>query len=187
VLETLAGDGFQKSHSDAYAVIRYYTAYLKAHFPVDFMAALLSCDSGNADQITDLIDEATLMGISIQGRDILKSREALTPDVEESNGYILFGLSAIKGPYVDVMDFMGRIDVRVVSKQVLEVRIFSVAFDGVDYHRKDLLEYSPTAMQEASTMQHDASMGQMQLCDKLGPAAKGSRTQISTISNPMSN
>jgi DNA polymerase III alpha subunit len=82
------------------------------------MAALLSYDSGDADQITDLIGEASLMGISIQGRDILTSREALTPDVEESHGYILFGLSAIKRPYVNVMDFMGRIDVRVVNKRV---------------------------------------------------------------------
>ncbi|MDR2629024.1 MAG: DNA polymerase III subunit alpha [Puniceicoccales bacterium] len=203
VLEKFAGYGFNKSHSDAYAVIGYYTAYLKAHFPVEFMAALLSCDSGTADKIRDLIAEATRMGISVLGPDINKSGEVFTPYVEGNDGYILFGLSAIKGlgdvaaksilserdqngPYMDFMDFMRRIDVRVVNKRVLEVLILTGAFDVFGYDRKHLLEYLPTAMQEAATMQQDVSMGQMQLFDMLGPAERDGRAQIPTTSNPMS-
>ncbi|MDR1890995.1 MAG: DNA polymerase III subunit alpha [Puniceicoccales bacterium] len=203
VLEKFAGYGFNKSHSDAYAVIGYYTAYLKAHFPVEFMAALLSCDSGNADKIRDLIAEATRMGISVMGPDINKSGEAFTPYVEGNDGYILFGLSAIKGlgdvaaknilserdqngPYVDFMDFMKRVDVRVVNKRVQEVLILTGAFDVFGNDRKHLMEYLPTAMQEAATMQQDASMGQMQLFDVLGTAEKDGRMQIPTKSSPMS-
>jgi DNA polymerase-3 subunit alpha len=203
VLEKFAGYGFNKSHSDAYAVIGYYTAYLKAHFPVEFMAALLSCDSGNADKIKDLIGETTRMGIPILGPDVNKSREAFTPYVEENDGYILFGLSAVKGlgdvaaknilserdqngPYVNFMDFMKRIDVRVVNKRVLEVLILTGAFDVFGHDRKHLMEYLPAAMQEAATMQQDASMGQMQLFDTFGVAKEGRQEQIPTTSNPMS-
>jgi DNA polymerase-3 subunit alpha len=163
VMEKCAGYGFNKSDSDAYAVIGYYIAYLKTHCPVEFMAALLSCDSGNADKIRGLIAEATRIGISVMGPDINQSGQAFTPYVERNDGYILFGLSAIKGfdnvavknipserdqndPYVDFMDFLKRVDVRVVNKRVQEVLILTGAFDLFGHDRKHLMEYLPTAM-----------------------------------------
>jgi DNA polymerase-3 subunit alpha len=182
ILEKFAGYGFNKSHSDAYAVIGYYTAYLKAHFPVEFVAAMLSCDSGNAEKIRTIIAEATRMGISIFGPDVNGSGEGFTPCMEGDSGYILFGLAAIKGVgdiaagniidergrngrYRDFGDFINRVDPRIVNRRVLEVLILTGSFDNFGCDRKHLMEYLPTAMQEAATMQRDRSVGQMQLFD----------------------
>ncbi|MDR1595341.1 MAG: DNA polymerase III subunit alpha [Puniceicoccales bacterium] len=203
ILEKFAGYGFNKSHSDAYAVIGYYTAYLKAHFPVEFVAAMLSCDSGNADKIRDLIAEATRMGISVFGPSINESEEEFTPHVEGNSGYILFGLSAVKGvgdvaaknillernrdgPYKDFANFMGRVDSRVVNKRVLEALILTGAFDDFGYDRKHLIEHLPAAMQEAATMQSDKSKGQMQLFDTIQSPATSISQEISTASPSMS-
>jgi DNA polymerase-3 subunit alpha len=203
ILEKFAGYGFNKSHSDAYALIGYYTAYLKAHFPVEFMAAMLSCCSGNADKIRDLIAEATRMGISIFGPDINKSGEEFTPHMEGNSGYILFGLSAIKGvgdvaaknilsvrekdgPYENFMHFMHRVDPRIVNKRVLEVLILTGAFDSFGHDRKHLMEYLPAAMQESATVQQDKSRGQMQLFDGCESDADDVKPQISAASPKMS-
>ncbi|MDR3144606.1 MAG: DNA polymerase III subunit alpha [Puniceicoccales bacterium] len=196
LLEKFAGYGFNKSHSDAYAVIGYHTAYLKAHFPIEFMAALLSCDSGNADKIRSLIAEATRMGIAVVGPDINKSEEEFTPYIVDGGGYILFGLAAIKGVgdtaaksilsersksghFSDFTDFINRIDPRVVNKRVLEVLTLTGAFDNFGNDRKHLMEYLPMAMQEAATAQLDKSKGQMQLFDAFDAAGERTTDQIS--------
>jgi DNA polymerase-3 subunit alpha len=198
LLEKFAGYGFNKSHSDAYAVIGYHTAYLKAHFPIEFMAALLSCDSGNAEKIRSLIAEATRMGIPVVGPDINKSGEEFTPHISGDLGYILFGLAAIKGvgdsaagnilsergrngPFMDFMDFINRVDPRLVNKRVLEALILTGAFDNFDCDRKHLVEYLPSAMQRAAAAQRDRAMGQMQLfgtsdAPANGDAARGAAT-----------
>lgn len=205
VLEKFAGYGFNKSHSDAYAVIGYYTAYLKAHFPVEFIAALLSCDSNNADKIRDLLAEAARMNISVFGPDINQSGEEFTPHIANDNGYILFGLSAIKGvgeiaaknilsernangPFTDFINFLNRVDNRIVNKRVLESLILTGAFDTFNYDRKHLIEYLPTAMQEVATLQRDKACGQMQLFDMLDSKNQQTvtTTQIQTSSTPMS-
>jgi DNA polymerase-3 subunit alpha len=159
------------------------------------MAAMLSCCSGNADKIRDLIAEATRMGISIFGPNINKSGEEFTPHVEGNSGYILFGLSAIKGvgdiaaknilsertqggSYADFNDFIGRVDSRVVNKRVLEALVLTGAFDDFGYDRKHLIEHMPSAMQEAATMQRDKSKGQMQLFDTF-------QSQTETIGQPI--
>ncbi|MDR2737805.1 MAG: DNA polymerase III subunit alpha, partial [Puniceicoccales bacterium] len=203
ILEKFAGYGFNKSHSDAYAVIGYYTAYLKAHFSVEFMAAMLSCFSGNADKLRDIIAETARMGIAISGPDVNESGEEFTPHVGQDAGHILFGLAAIKGvgdvaaksilleraangPYGNFIDFVGRTDPRVVNKRILEVLVLTGAFDRFGCDRKHLIEYLPTAMQEAATMQRDVSMGQMQLFDAVESQSDGENSQIPTASPPMS-
>lgn len=205
VLEKFAGYGFNKSHSDAYAVIGYYTAYLKSHFPVEFMAALLSCDMGNADKIRDLLAEASRMEISVFGPDINQSGEEFTPHIVGNDGYILFGLSAIKGvggiaaqnilaerekngPYRDFMDFLYRVDSRIVNKRVLESLILTGAFDCFKNDRKHLIEFLPTAIQEAATIQNDKAKGQIQLFDIFEDSLQNAHSQVAidTSSEPMS-
>jgi DNA polymerase-3 subunit alpha len=203
ILEKFAGYGFNKSHSDAYALIGYYTAYLKAHFPVEFMAAMLSCCSGNADKIRDLIAEATRMGVPIFGPDVNRSGEEFTPHADRGSGYILFGLSAIKGIgdiaaksilaeragggfYAGFMDFMNRVDPRVVNKRVLEALILAGAFDSFGNDRKHLVEHLPTAMQEAAAMQLDKTKGQMQLFGSGGSADEIRNQPIPAGTVPMS-
>jgi DNA polymerase-3 subunit alpha len=142
LIDKFGGYGFNKSHSAAYAMIAYQTAYLKAHYPVEFMAALLTEDMGNQDKTIKNIAECREMGIGI-----------LPPDVNESQasfsvvgGRIRFGLAAVKnvgvkaveyvieervsnGPYRDLMDFCARVDGSKVNRRVIESLILCGAFD----------------------------------------------------------
>jgi DNA polymerase-3 subunit alpha len=138
-----AGYGFNKSHSAAYAVIAYQTAYLKANFPAEFMAANLTNEihSADKDKLSVCIDEARKMGLSIDPPDINHSGKVFT--VVE--GRIVYGFLGIKGlgdgsaeeiircrkdgPYKDLMDFLNRVDIKAVGKRVIEILIISGAFD----------------------------------------------------------
>ena len=184
VLEKFAGYGFNKSHSDSYAIIGYRTAYLKAHFPIEFMAALMSCDLGNADKIEFFIAEAERMGIPILGPDVNVSRAVFTPYVSDSESSIRFGLSAIKGVgdvaseniiterdtygrFTDFFDFAKRVDMRVVNKRVFESLILSGAFDKFGHDRKHLMDSLPNIMSEVSALDKEKNTGQVQLFDML--------------------
>jgi len=153
--------GFNKSHSAAYALIAYQTAYLKAHYRVEFMAALLTCDMENTDKIVRYIGECQDMGIEI-----------LPPDVNESykdftviGNKIRFGLAAVKnvgggavesiisereerGSFKDIFDFCQRVDLRKVNKRVLESLIKCGAFDFTGDHRSQMM----AALNEAIEM-----------------------------------
>src|SRR5690606_178047 len=94
LLNKIAQYGFNKSHSAAYAVVAYQTAYLKANYPVEFMAAVLTAELGNAEKVAHFIDEALAMGIEVQGPDVNESRENYAP---VAGGKIRFGLAGIKG------------------------------------------------------------------------------------------
>jgi DNA polymerase-3 subunit alpha len=133
--------GFNKSHSAAYGFVAYQTAYLKAHYPVEFMTANLTCDMGDTDRIVTLIEECRAMGISILPPDINKSEREFKID----GGSIRFGLEAVKGvgsaaievilqergkaPFVSFEDFLQRVDSRKVNKKVVESLIKAGAFD----------------------------------------------------------
>ncbi|MEO1923307.1 MAG: DNA polymerase III subunit alpha [Nautiliaceae bacterium] len=149
LIEKFAGYGFNKSHSAAYAMITYQTAYLKKYFPTEFFAALLTYEADNTDKIARYIDEAKSLGIEVLPPDVQKSNAQFTP-VEDK---ILFGLSAIKGvgakaiesivqnrPFKDLEDFILKIDTSKVNKKVLEQLIKSGAMDSFGYSRKTLLE-----------------------------------------------
>lgn len=182
VLEKFAGYGFNKSHADAYAVIGYRTAYLKAHFPVEFMAALMSCDLGNADKIEIFINESARMEIPVLGPDVNQSLCDFTPYVSNDKRYIRFGLSAIKGvgdvaatniiserekggKFKDFIDFSQRVDTRVVNKRVFESLILSGAFDSFGIDRQHLLNSLPNVLQEANNAQKEKLSGQTSLFD----------------------
>src|SRR5690606_16591821 len=133
LLNKFAQYGFNKSHSAAYAVVAYQTAYLKANYPVEFMAAVLTAELGNAEKVSHFIAECESMGLTVLGPDVNESRESFTPVGEK----IRFGLAGIKGvgeqaaqkiieereangPFKDFEDFIARVDSRALNKRVLE-------------------------------------------------------------------
>ena len=159
ILNKFAGYGFNKSHSAAYAVISYQTGFLKANYPVQFMAAVLSSELGNADKVAHFIDEALAMGIPVLGPDVNESRESFTPVVDPNAattaGKIRFGLAGIKGvgegaaqkiisereaggPYRDFADFLLRVDTRAINRRVLENLVATGAFDFSGAGREEL-------------------------------------------------
>jgi len=144
LMEEFAGYGFNKSHSCAYALLAYQTAYMKTHYPVEFMAALLTSEAGNSEKVVKYINEARGMGISIFPPDVNESDLYFTP-VGES---IRFGLAAIKnvgentakairesrlkqGEFASLYDFCERIDSRFLNKRVFESLIKSGALDSI--------------------------------------------------------
>jgi DNA polymerase-3 subunit alpha len=191
ILEKFAEYGFNKSHSAAYAILSYRTAYLKANFPVEFMAAILSNELGDADKVSHFVGEATSLGIAVLGPDINQSRENFTPlpdlsptATPSAPGSIRFGLGAIKGvgdaaagkileerdargPYADFSDFVRRVDGRLVNRRVLECLIRAGAFDFTKADRQHLLDSLDAALSEAASHQKDQAAGQGSLFDML--------------------
>jgi len=146
--------GFNKSHSVAYSILAYHTAYLKAHYALEFMTSQLNCRYGDMDEMVLLINECKRMKISLSLPDINECYSEFTIN-EKSDKEILFGLSAIKnvgrvaveniikertekGPYKSFIDFCSRIDARVVNKKTVEALIFAGAFDSLEKNRKKL-------------------------------------------------
>jgi len=177
LMEKFAGYGFNKSHSAAYALIAYQTAWLKAHYPAEFMAAVLSSDMDNTDKVQLFIDEVKRMGLTIHPPHINTSVYAFTVnDAHE----IVYGLGAIKGagesaieiivqtrdsggPYHDLFDFCQRMDLRKVNKRVLEGLVQSGAMDNFGQDRGVLLATLEQAVQLAELENKNQSMGQLDL------------------------
>jgi DNA polymerase-3 subunit alpha len=171
------------SHSVAYSVVAYHTAYLKAHYPAEFMAALLSSQIGDTESVIKYIAEAREMGIEI-----------LPPDVNESNfkftvigdKRIRFGLGAVRnvgrgaidsilaakqdGPFTSLFEFCERVDLRLCNRRVFEALIQSGALDALGGHRAQLIAALDAAISEAGLKQEEASIGQGSLFGDLGPA-----------------
>jgi len=149
LIEKFAGYGFNKSHSAAYAMITYQTAWLKTYYPTEFFAALLTYEADNNEKIAKYIEEAKSLEIEVLPPDVQKSNLEFTP----IDNKILFGLSAIKGvgskaiesivanrPFKDLEDFILKVDTSKVNKKVLEQLIKSGAMDSFGYTRKTLLQ-----------------------------------------------
>ncbi len=194
ILEKFAQYGFNKSHSAAYAMLSYRTAYLKANYPVQFMAALLSCELGNADKVSHFIEECAAMELPVAGPDVNQSRENFTPVVESGDtATILFGLGAIKGvgdgaaqhiiaereasgPFSGFHDFATRLDGKVANKRVMEALIKTGAFDALGEERGYLLYHLESTLKEVADLQRDRARGQGSLFDLMEeppPAAFG--------------
>ncbi|MEO0796573.1 MAG: DNA polymerase III subunit alpha [Verrucomicrobiota bacterium] len=202
ILEKFAQYGFNKSHSAAYAMLSYRTAYLKANFPTEFMAAVLSSELGNADKVSHFIEEAESMKIEVLGPDINESREMFTPVQgeqtqkadDDQTGRIRFGMSAIKGvgdaaakviladrdangPFEDFHDFASRVDLKAVNRRVVECLIKTGAFDYSKIDRQHLLESLEGILAEVADLQKDRESGQANLFDLLGaPEAETTST-----------
>jgi DNA polymerase-3 subunit alpha len=169
LMEQFAGYGFNKSHSAAYAVLAYRTAYLKAHYPQYFMAAILTSERGNQEKVVKYINECREMGISVLPPDINTSDVNFTP----TQHGIRFGLTAIKNvgesaiisivankPFDSIFDFCERVDLRNVNKRVVESLIKAGAFDSVNPDRALLYNNIDRAMDWGQRKQREREVGQ---------------------------
>lgn len=176
MIEKFAGYGFNKSHSTAYGAVAYQTAYLKAHYPQEFMAALLSCELGETDKLIEHVDDCRRMGIVILPPDINVG------DVEFSvlGDKLTFGLGAIKGvgegaigaivaernqngPFKDIFAITERCDPRHVTKGVLELLVKAGACDSLGGRRSQQFSVIERAVQGAASIQRDKQRGQKNL------------------------
>ena len=178
LMEKFAGYGFNKSHSAAYALVAYQTAWLKAHFPAAFMAAVLSSDMDNTDKVVVLIEECREMKLTIRPPDINLSEHKFTVN---DQGEIVYGLGAIKGVgesavedviinernqngfYTGLYDLCKRVDLRKVNRRVLEALIKAGAFDSINPCRASHLAELPTALKVAEQHGKNAQTGQNDL------------------------
>ena len=169
LMEQFAGYGFNKSHSAAYAVLAYHTAYLKAHYPNYFMAAILTSERGSQEKIVKYINECREMGIGVLAPDVNVSDVFFTP----SPSGIRFGMAAIKNvgesaissivsgkPFKSLFDFCERVDSRTVNKRVIESLIKAGAFDTVDINRSLLYGNIDRAMDWGQRKQREREIGQ---------------------------
>jgi DNA polymerase-3 subunit alpha len=183
------GYGFNKSHSAAYALIGYQSAYLKAHYTPEFVAALLSSeveDGNKRDILVQHIDDARRLGVQVMPPNVNTDHV----DFTVADGRILFGLVAIKGlgrgaaedivrardangPFKDVFDFCERIDHRIVSRAAIEKLIKAGAFDCWGARRCPLMLVLPKALQGAGELQQDRRHGQRNFFDGLSGLASG--------------
>ncbi len=187
LIEKFAGYGFNKSHSVAYALLAYQTAWLKAHYPEAFMAAVLSCDMEHTDKVVSFIDECAGIGL-----------EVLAPDVNESNfaftvagpGTIRYGLGAIKGVgegaveaivgergrgggFRDLVDLCRRVDLRLAGKRTLEAMLKAGCFDGFGRTRASLAAALPAAIQLGEQRTRAFAAGQDDLFGGLAEPSPG--------------
>ena len=170
--------GFNKSHSAAYALVAYHTAYLKAHYPAQFMAALMSMETHDSDRLMGKLHECREMGIGIDPPDINRSMR----DFSVAEGRIVFGLSAIKGvgegaieqilaarteakAFASMYELCEAVDLRQVNKRVLEALAKAGAFDRLGGHRAQHLAVVEPAMERASQIQRDRASGQSNMFD----------------------
>lgn len=185
-IETFGRYGFPKGHSVAYSILSYQTAWLKAHYPADFMAALLSSQIGDTDGVVKYIGAARELGLDV-----------LPPDVNES-GYrftvvgdrrLRFGLGAIRNvgrgaidsivaarrnaPFTSLFDLCARVDLRLANKRVFEALINSGALDGLGGHRAQLQAVLDRALHEAALHQYEVATGQGSLFGGHATSANG--------------
>jgi len=172
LMEMFAAYGFNKSHSAAYALIAYQTAYLKAHYPVEFMAALLTEDMENTDKVIKNIGEVRAMGVKVLPPDINASARSFTVADE----VMRFGLGAVKGvgaaaldsiqevrkdkPFESLQDFCERVDLRKVNKRVGEVLIKCGAFDSLGGNRAQFFAALEESMEIGQRLQRELESGQ---------------------------
>jgi DNA polymerase-3 subunit alpha len=191
LVEKFAGYGFNKSHSAAYGLVSYQTAWLKTHYPAPFMAAVLSADMHNTDKVVTLIEECRSMKLRIVAPDVNNSEFKFTVD---DDGRIVYGLGAIKGvgegpveaivecrgdgPFKDLFDFCARVELKKINKRTLEALIRGGALDrlgpyfsdepkayqaGIDLNRAVLLTALEEAVQAAEQTARSAESGHMDL------------------------
>ncbi|WP_419239337.1 DNA polymerase III subunit alpha [Photobacterium leiognathi] len=174
LVEKFAGYGFNKSHSAAYALVSYQTLWLKAHYPAEFMAAVMTADMDNTDKIISLVDECHRMNLKLLPPDVNKGLYRFNVDDE---GAVVYGIGAVKGVgegpieniisarekgghFKDLFDFCARIDTKKVNKRVLEKLIKSGAMDRLGPNRAAMLATLDDAIKAASQHHQAEAFGQ---------------------------
>ncbi|HVR02145.1 MAG TPA: DNA polymerase III subunit alpha, partial [Polyangia bacterium] len=196
LMEKFAGYGFNRSHSAAYGLLTYQTAYLKRYFPVEFYAALLTCDKDDTDAVVKFISEAKSAGLSVLRPDVNESDKDFsvveTEENEKKKKVIRFGLGAVKGvgegavdvvkqarddggPFLSIFDFCKRVDGRKVNRKVLEALVKAGAFDGIaqknGVSRARLFCAIDMATERAAEAQRERESGQTSLLSLFGGGA----------------
>ncbi|WP_020408275.1 DNA polymerase III subunit alpha [Hahella ganghwensis] len=183
LVEKFAGYGFNKSHSAAYALVSYQTAWLKQHYPAPFMAAVLTADMQNTDKVVTLIEECRRMKLELVLPDVNNSQYTFTVD---DDNRIVYGLGAVKGlgegpiqsildaradggPFRDLFDFCKRVDLRRVNKRALEALIRSGAMDKLGPGRARMMASINEAVQRADQHARNENAGMMDLFGEVVP------------------
>lgn len=193
-METFARYGFNRSHSAAYALVSYQTAWLKTHYSVEFMAALMSSEMGDTDKVIKNLAECREQGV-----------EVLPPDVNEGGARftvvgerIRFGLSAVKnvgekaveairetrehtGPFKSLFDFCRRVDLKVVNRRVVESLVKCGAFDSTGVYRARLMAALDDALKAGQSSQRDRDSSQFGMFDMLEAPAKDSMDAYESV------
>jgi len=187
LMEQFAGYGFNKSHSAAYAYLAFVTAYLKAHYPVDFMAALLTSETGNTAKVVKYINECREMGITVLQPDVNASDWSFTPDSSAPEGRgIRFGLGAVKnlgpnaveairaareklGRFLSIYEFCEHVDLSSINRRMIESLIRAGAVDTLEGTRAQLFAATEGAMEAGQRAWRDRECGQGGLFGDLTP------------------
>jgi DNA polymerase-3 subunit alpha len=199
-LEKFAEYGFNKSHSAAYGLISYQTAYLKAHFPVEFMCGLMSADSDNTEKLSTMLGECKRLGIPVLQPDVNESGLKFRPVAHAGGVAIRFGLAAIKnvgagametaiaeraknGRFESLADFCARLDSRAVNKKLVESLVKCGTFDSFDPNRARVFAQIDESLAAAASIQKDRASGQVSMFDAFDaapatPRRKGSTPEI---------
>jgi len=187
-METFARYGFNKSHSAAYALVSYQTAYLKTHYPVEFMASLMTSEMGDTDKVIKNLAECREKDIEVLAPDVNESRADFTPVSEK----IRFGLAGVKnvgekavevilesrskdGPFESLFDFCRRVDMTAVNRRVIESLIKCGAFDATQVSRARMAGALDDAMKIGQAYQRDQASHQIDIFSMLGTPAKGGK------------
>ncbi|MDD5309499.1 MAG: DNA polymerase III subunit alpha [Deltaproteobacteria bacterium] len=204
LIDKFAGYGFNKSHSAAYALITYQTAWLKAHYPVEFEAAMLTCQREETDRIAKYVAAGREHGVEVLPPDINESDEhfkVIYPPGNLDGAAILFGLSAIKGvgqaalasilearregPFADIFEFCRRIDLAKVNRAVVESLVKAGAFDSLTarlkVNRGQIFGVLDRALEQGRTAQRDRETGQTSLFGMLGGGPKGEDRKVGQV------
>ncbi|MFB6231175.1 MAG: DNA polymerase III subunit alpha [Salinibacter sp.] len=183
IINEFAGYGFNKSHSAAYSLVAYRTAYLKAHYPPEFMAAAMTNEMDNTDKLSKVLEEARSMGLGVLPPSINRSQADFTVEQprQQSGEYkVRFGLAAIKnagekaidaliearqehGPFESIFDLTKNVDLGTVNKRTLEALAQAGALDDLEGHRAQLMEIMDKAVRYGQKVQHDRAAGQNSL------------------------
>ena len=197
LIQKFAGYGFNKSHAAAYAVVCYQTGYLKAHYPTEFMAALMTSDMGNQDKIVGYFTECRDLEIKVLGPDVNESQK----NFAVVDGAIRFGLAAIKnvgegavdsvlairtatGPFTSFFDFCRRVDLHKVNKRMLEGLIKAGAFDSLGAKRSQLMAMLDQAIEDGAAAQREREMGQTSI---FGEAMNGGGSAYAHVEPSLPN
>jgi DNA polymerase-3 subunit alpha len=177
LMQKFAGYGFNKSHSAAYAYLAFVTAYLKAHYPLEFMSALLTSEAGNTAKVVKYINECREMGIKVLAPDVNSSDFTFTPVTSGDSQGIRFGLGAIKnvglaavesivkareesGPFTSIYDFCERVDMSAVNRRMIESFIKAGALDSLGGTRSQFFAVIDSAIETGTRAQKDRESGQ---------------------------
>ncbi|MBI3355225.1 MAG: DNA polymerase III subunit alpha [Nitrospirae bacterium] len=195
LIQKFAGYGFNKSHAAAYAVVCYQTGYLKAHYPTEFMAALMTTDMGNQEKLVGYFTECRDLGIKVLGPDVNASQKHFAV----ADGAIRFGLAAIKnvgegavesvlavraqaGLFRSFFDFCRRVDLHKVNKRMLEGMIKAGAFDSTGAKRSQLMAVLDQAVEDGAAAQRERDLGQTSI---FGEELNGQETSAIMTTPPL--